>query len=48
MKDEMDGDLIKEYVGLSAKMYTILTAKIVRAKKTNEIKNAKVFKKNVV
>lgn len=47
MKDEMDGDLIKEFVGLKIKRHLILTTKVMKARKTNEIKKAKVFKKNV-
>lgn len=35
-------------VGPKTKKYSILTAKIVNAMKTNEIKKARVFKKNVV
>ena len=37
IKFEMDGDLIKEFVLLKTKRYSILTAKIVKAMKTSEI-----------
>ena len=37
IKYEIDGDLIKEFVLLKTKRYSILTAKIVKAMKTSEI-----------
>ena len=41
MKDELNGEIIEEFVGLRAKMYSLKTKK-------EEIKKAKGVKKNVV
>ena len=41
MKDELNGEIIEEFVGLRAKMYSLKTKK-------EEMKKAKVAKKNVV
>ena len=38
MKDEMDGNTIKEFVGLRAKMYSILTNNKKEDKKAKEVK----------
>ena len=48
LKDEMFDVLIKEFVGLWAKIYSVLTAEIIKDKETDKIKQAKGVKKNVV
>ena len=42
MKDEMDGIAIKEFVGLRAKMYSILTTNKKEAKKAKRVKKSMV------
>ena len=42
MKDEMDGIAIKEFVGLRAKMYSILTTNKKEAKKAQRVKKSMV------
>ena len=42
MKDEMDGFAIKEFVGLRAKMYSILTTNKKETKKAKGVKKSAI------